>query len=99
MKPFSDSENLTLDRWQELEHTDPHYLSKLLEQRSSEVMPLIHEESFKKGVPVTYRDPEYNNEIVVEYPDRRRFIINGHYDKDLKKFVVEVGREIPKKAK
>jgi len=97
MRIFSDSENLTIERWQELEHTNPHYLAKLLEQRSAEVMPEIYREAFKKGIPVSYRDPEYKDRIVQEHPDGKRFLLNVFFDETLKKFIKEVIKEIPKR--
>jgi hypothetical protein len=97
MKPFSDSENLTIERWQELEHTNPHYLAKLLEQRSSEAMPEVYNEAFKSGIPVSYRDPEYENGIVQEHPDGKRFLLNVFFDEKLKRFIKEVIKEIPKR--
>ena len=99
MRKFSDSENLNIARWQELEHTNPHYLAKLLEQRSAEIMPEIYQEAFNNGISVSYCDPEYNDELVEEYPDGKRYILRVIFDAKLKKFVKEVIREIPKKAK
>jgi hypothetical protein len=97
MKIFSDDEDLNINRWQELEHTNPHYLAKLLEQRSAEIMPKIYQESFRKGISVSYCDHDYNNELVEEFPDGRRFILKVTFDEKLKKFVKEFVKEIPKR--
>ena len=99
MRKFSDSENLNLSRWQELEHENPHYLAKLLEQRSEEVMPEIYQEALKNGIPISYRDPHYNNEIIQEYPDGKRFVLKVYFDSETKKFVKELGQEISKRVK
>lgn len=95
---FSDKENLTIARWQELGHTNPHYLAKLLEQRSAEIMPKIYQDFFKKGISVSYCDPEYDNALVEEFPDGRRFILSVIFDEKSKKFVKEFVKEIPKLA-
>ena len=97
MRIFSDKETLDIERWQELEHTNPHYLAKLLEQRSAEIMPEIYRETFNKGISVSYSDPEYGDEIIEEFPDGRRFILKVVFDENTKKFVKEFVREIPKR--
>jgi hypothetical protein len=97
MRIFSDNEHLDIERWQELEHTNPHYLAKLLEQRSAEVMPEVYKESLNKGVPVSYGDPEFGNALIEEHPDGRRFIINVTYNESEKKFNKEYIREVPKR--
>jgi len=98
MRIFSDKENLDIDRWQELEHTNPHYLAKLLEQRSAEMMPEIYKESFKKGISVSYSDPEYGDAIIEEFPDGKRFILKVTFNEATKKFVKEIVKEIPKRS-
>ena len=97
MRIFSDKENLDIERWQELEHTNPHYLAKLLEQRSAEIMPKIYQECFKKGISVSYSDPEYGDETIEEFPDGKRFILKVIFNEETKKFVKEFVREIPKR--
>lgn len=99
MKPFSDSENLTIERWQELEHTNPHYLAKLLEQRSAEIMPEIYKEAFERGIPVSYGDSECaDDEIIEEYKDGRKVVLKVIFDKKSQKFLEKIIREIPKKG-
>ncbi len=97
MRIFSDNEILDIERWQELEHTNPHYLAKLLEQRSAEIMPEIYKDFFKNGISVSYCDAEFNDELIEEFPDGKRFIIKVTYDEKFKKFVKELVREIPKR--
>lgn len=98
MKIFSDNEVIDIERFQELEHTNPHYLAKLFEQRSSEIMPEIYKESFNKGVSVSYCDPDYDNALIEEFPDGKRFVLKVVYNDKEKKFIKEYIKEIPKRV-
>ena len=60
-------------------------------------MPKIYEESFKNGISVSYCDADYNDELIEEFPDGKRFILKVTYEEKLKKFVKELVREIPRR--
>jgi hypothetical protein len=49
------------------------------------------------GISVSYCDAEYNDELVEEFPDGKRFILKVTFDENLKKFIKEFVREIPKR--